>query len=210
MEYWSGQISTITQEINNIFKQYNDCSNGWENNFAFDPVVKFDYDEPYNSMINETFEKVETLETSSQNRFCSSNVTDTYECNGGFSSNSGTYLQHYFTCTTDGCQETTKSISNAIYLFKTKTESARFEPRNYFSIYTPSGTIALDKDSGTYLLYTGLCDGTGACLPIALNTNTGVFNFKFQFGNVGQFNDNNTNGRLIGEQNSVSIKQKMK
>lgn len=203
IEYWSGQISTITQEINNIFKQYNDCSSGWENNFAFDPVVKFDYDEPYNSMINETFEKVETLSTSSQNRFCSSDVSDTYQCNNGFSSNAGSYSQHYFTCSTSGCQEATKSISNAIYLSKEKTESARFEPRNYFSIYTPSGTIALDKNSGTYLLYTGLCDGSGACLPIALNTNTGVFNFKFKFSNVGQYNDNNTNGRLIGQSNSV-------
>jgi len=57
----------------------------------------------------------------------------------------------------------------------------------------------LNEDTG---LYTVLCKEEN-CLPVSLNATTGVFNYQFKFSNIGQYNDSNANGRLMGGANSV-------
>jgi len=212
-------LNTKIAEYNQILQNYNNCSgvitttssnsisfpgitsSGWENNFEFDPKIEFEYDEPYQNMngFNNIFEKVETTADTSSENYCTDEVGSTYKCNG--SSSITTQNETYFLCTSSGCSNVSMKIGSAKYIIKSKTEGATYKPKNNFSIYTPAGTIALDK--GNYVLYTNLCDGSGACLPIALNTTTGVFNFKFKYSQIGQFNDTNVNGRLVGESKSI-------
>lgn len=194
-------ISTKTAEINKILQQYDDCTNGWENQFSFDPLVQFEYDEPYQNMngFNNKFEQTSKT-TDSRTDYCRS-VGDDYKCDN---QNYQTYNQTFAVCSGGDnatCTTSTKTLSSSLYMIKSQSAKATYKPKNGFSIYTPSGTIALDR--GNYVLYTGLCDGTDECLPIALNTHTGVFNFKFRFSQIGQFNDNNQVGRLVGQDKSV-------
>lgn len=194
-------IATYTKEINGILQSYDDCTHGWENNFKFDPLVQFEYDEPYQNMdgFNNKFEQV-SKNTDSRNDYCTS-VGDSYECD---SQTFETYNQSYAVCSggeNASCTTSTRALSKDRFIIKSKSASAVYKPKNGFSVYTPLGTIALDR--GNYVLYTGLCSGSDECLPIALNTHTGVFNFKFRFSQIGQFNDNNQVGRLVGEDKSV-------
>lgn len=211
-------LNTKMKELQNIILNYNNCSGaisssgnsigfeipsstGWENEFQFDPLVQFEYDEPYQNMngYNNKFEKVETTKDETKNNFCTGEVGDKYECSG--SKELTTNTENFVLCTTNGCASVPVTLGNARYIIRSRTEAATYKPKNGFSIYTPSGTIALDR--GNYVLYTGLCDGKEECLPIALNTPTGVFNFKFRFSQIGQFNDNNSVGRLVGGDKSV-------
>ena len=201
LESLKAAITTKTAEINKILQQYDDCTNGWSNQFNFDPLVQFEYDEPYQNMngFNNKFEQTSKA-TDSRTDYCKT-VGDDYKCDN---QNNQTYNQTFAVCSGGDnatCETSTKTLSSSLYLIKTESAHATYKPKNGFSIYTPAGTIALDR--GNYVLYTGLCDGTEECLPIALNTHTGVFNFKFRFSQIGQFNDNNQVGRLVGEDKSV-------
>ncbi|MCI8394738.1 MAG: hypothetical protein HFH86_04600 [Bacilli bacterium] len=191
--------------INKIFKQYNDCSNGWSNEFAFDPSITFKYDEPYQNMsgFNNKFE-TGTIHVKNSASYCAGSVDNQYNCAQSTTDVAGEQAEQYINCNANGCYIETRNVSNAKYVSKTATvQNQVYRPNNKFSIYVPSGTIALDKSQDKYVLYTNLCDGSGACLPISLNQKTGVFNFDFTISHVGQFNDSNTPGRLIGTSNSV-------
>ncbi|MCI8467058.1 MAG: hypothetical protein HFI08_02550 [Bacilli bacterium] len=201
LDSYKSKITQYTNEVNKILQQYDDCTNGWKNQFNFDPLVQFEYDEPYQTMqgFNNKFEQVDksTLEEST---YCNG-VGDNYACS---SKDYKTYEQSYVVCSGEdnaSCAVSTKTLSSSLYHVKTEKVEATYKPKNQFSIYTPAGTIALDR--GNYVLYTGLCGGSQECLPIALNTHTGVFNFKFRYSQIGQFNDNNQVGRLVGEGKSV-------
>ena len=203
-------LNTRIKELKNVIRTFNNCSGvvnngdadmnstGWENNFVFDPKIQFSYDEPYQDMngFNNTFTKVSSSGSGAVH-YCTSDVGETYECNG--SSSVPTIGETYFSCTASNCDWFTSQISSAKYVTKEKTENATYQPKNKFSVYTPIGTIKLNEDSG---LYTVLCKEEN-CLPVSLNTTTGAFNFKFKFSNIGQYNDTNTTGRLMGGANNV-------
>ncbi len=203
---------TNLRKIKELIRQINDCSAaisnsddlssaGWENQFNFDPLIEFEYDEPYQTMpgFNNKFEEVDSTEYAPEYDYCTGDVGNTYNCNG--SDTVPTTSSYWIDCNTTSCTLKTYNLSTARYIVKSRKVEATYAPKNHFSIYTPSGTIALNKDN--YVLYTGLCGDSEECLPIALNTPTGVFNFKFKYSNLGQYNDNNSNGRLIGTGNSV-------
>lgn len=201
LESYRDAITNATNAVNKVLQQFDDCTNGWENQFTFDPLVQFEYDEPYQTMqgFNNKFEQVDKS-TNSKTNYCTS-VGDNYNCN---STENHTYNQSFVVCSGEAnanCTTSTKTLSRSLFMIQTESAKATYKPKNQFSIYTPSGTIALDR--GNYVLYTGLCGGSDECLPIALNTHTGVFNFKFRYSQIGQFNDNNQPGRLVGEGKSV-------
>lgn len=193
-------IEAYKLQIEETINAYNACST-WENLMKFDPVIEFDYDEPYMGMggFNNKFEQ-SSLSSSKSNKFCTM-INDQYVCTAGVSGTPINYGQKYATCTTkdEGCEEKTTIIYNSPYASKEANYSAVYQPKNNFSTYTPIGTIVLDKESG---LYTVLCNEQN-CLPVSLNQVTGVFNYRFKFSNIGQYNDTDENGRLMGGENSV-------
>lgn len=104
------------------------------------------------------------------------------------------------------CFERTSYISSAKWVRKTKVNAATYKPVNNFSTTTQYGTIQYRsslKDGNGYYLATNLPVNA---LPIQLRDNTGVFQFKFTFSNIGQSNQNGTLGRLIGNTTSVLTK----
>ncbi len=187
-------ITRAEAKIQSILKQYDNCFS-WNNNFKFDPKIHFDYDEPYNEMkdFEHLFSEVRRDATTSDG-YCN-NTDSSYNCSGS----SSTYAQSYITCSGGKCSSTTKDVISQVYLRKEASVLATYQPKNEFSVYTPLGTITFNKDKG---LYTVLCKEND-CLPVSLNATTGVFNFEFKFSNIGQYNDSNTLGRLMGGSNNV-------
>lgn len=194
-------ITRAQAKIQSILKQYDNCFS-WNNNFKFDPKIHFDYDEPYNGMkdFEHLFSEVHRDATTSDG-YCN-NTDSSYNCNGS----SSTYAQSYITCSDGKCSTATQDVISQVYLKKESSVSADYQPKNEFSVYTPLGTITFNRDKG---LYTILCNEND-CLPVSLNAKTGVFNFEFKFSDIGQYNDSNALGRLMGGSLSVLETKKLK
>ena len=193
-------LDNAIAEFNAIVKDYNNCTNGWDNNMNYDPTIVFDYEEYQNTNYDDTMVQVGSTDVSDDNMYCSGDTNNHYECQSGKTSSARNTTITKFTCDANGCRNTNYTVSTAKWVRKSVTSSGEFEPKKQFSTYTPYGTIALDKTDNTYKLYTSLPAGS---LPIELGSITGVYNFKFTISDIGQFNHNDEPGRLIGNSNSV-------
>ncbi len=200
-----GQISTTINDI----ESYNLASNGWSNNMQFNPTIDFNYDEDYLNQVEGKFEKVGSETTSEEVVYCNGDVDDQYNCTSGAVSgddvtvpNGAIKSKSYVVCTTGGCKIISANVGSAKWIKKSKTKEANYRPNSRFSTYTQYGTIKLNAPecNGNDCLWTRLPD---EALPVALKTGSGVFNFKFTYGQIGQSNSNSTLGRLIGNTTSV-------
>lgn len=205
-------------ELNSIIIQYNNCtgamsngmisdlittaanSTGWDNDFNFNPTVTYNYNQDYIEKMNGTMKKVSSDNMNSSYEYCTVDVDGQYNCPG--SSKSSTVPDEtisILSCNDDNCNPINIKISKAKWIKKTKKETATYKPSNNFSTYTQYGTIKFDK--GNSYLYTKLPEDA---LPISLITQSGVFPFAVNYGNIGQSNSDNTKlGRLIGQTTSV-------
>ena len=192
----------------NVVDVYNDCAIGWENDIQFDPILDFTYKEPYKDDINGPFVQVESHETKDNEMYCTGETNNAYECiSGAKSSSNPKKNQASIKCDDNGCVIEQKQVTSAKWVHKEKAISGTYAPSHDISTYSPWGTIVFNQ--GTNKLYTSLPEDS---LPIALLSKTGVYQFKFGISNIGQFNSDNTMGRLIGASNSVyqKIAQKNK
>ena len=222
--------NTLVEAINNlntIISQYNSCTgvitNGtnsnlsgvkdasstadtsWDNDMEFNPTVKFTYNEDYIKSMSGEFDKVSDNESSNY-MYCTGDTNDKYECQSGSSSTIPTTAEPVLTCDGEGCSFKYYIISSAKWIRKTKTHNATYRVADRFSTYTQYGTVKVDDDPNTPdYLWTNLPEGA---IPVSLIQKTGVFPFKFTFGNIGQSNSivgENGLGRLIDNETSNSI-----
>lgn len=221
-------LATLKEKINNlnsIIAQYNSCtgaiannknsdlasvdasstnSSSWDNDMQFNPTVDFTYNQDYINQMSGSFEQVDNS-SNSEYMYCSGDTNDKYECLSGKSSNIATTNKSVLTCDDGGCSWKNFNVSTAKWIRKTKTNSADYQVAERFSTYTQYGTIKVQEGSDNDYLWTSLPEGS---LPVSLITKTGVFPFKFTFGNIGQSNSisgANGLGRLIDNENSNSI-----
>ncbi len=187
----SAAMNTIKSKISSLQQCYN-----WTNNFCFNPDVDFDYNEEYNSDIN--YEKVSedggTTETS-----IGTSIDNAYNPNGVGSINE---TINYIGCTENSCTNNgnigTNISSNVTYVRKSVTKSASFNNRQQFQTNYPHGTINTVTDqSAVRQNYSYL----GAVFPVALKTDTGVYNWTLNFKNIGQYN---TESCKLGRLNQVA------
>lgn len=222
--------NTLVEAINNlntIISQYNSCTgvitNGtnsnlsgvkdasstadtsWDNDMEFNPTVKFTYNEDYIKSMSGEFDKVSDNESSNY-MYCTGDTNDKYECQSGSSSSIPTTTKSVLTCDENGCTHKNYTVSSAKWIRKTKTHDATYRVADRFSTYTQYGTVKVDDDPNTPdYLWTNLPEGA---IPVSLIQKTGVFPFKFTFGNIGQSNSivgENGLGRLIDNETSNSI-----
>ena len=209
--------------LNNVISQYNSCtgainnnsntdlsdvkdasstdSSSWDNDMQFEPTVDFEYNEDYMNQMTGKFKQINDDE-SSDYMYCSGDTDNQYNCQSGSTSSIVTSPKRVLTCDDDSCSWKNFNVSTANWIRKTKKHEADYIVDDQFSTYTQYGTIKVkwDKCNGNDCLWTNLPEGS---LPISLITETGVFPFKFTFGNIGQSNSTTSLGRLIG--NDVSV-----
>ncbi|WP_281512650.1 hypothetical protein [Mammaliicoccus vitulinus] len=203
----------INQEMIDTIDEFNKCSN-WTNNMMFDPVVKFTYhEEEYNNIGNGTFTKTGSVSKTINNTYCLGDTNNQYKClSGALTSNSdaapsGLYRNiTYKMCDNTGCKDNVANVSQAKWISKTVTNSATYVPNQNFSTYHQYGTV----QTGT------VCAGTSFnnclwtrlpvdSLPVELKTGKGAFPFVLKFSNIGQYNNTSALGRLINENDNVSV-----
>ena len=192
----------ITNNSTSSFVGGTFTSSEWSNNMKFDPEVDFTYNEDYMSQMNGQFKEVANTKTSgSKEVFCSNDIDGQYKCSNP-SSTVATTTVSYLNCDEGSCSWKTSKISNAKWIQKSKSYSAKYQPSNQFSTYTQYGTIKMkwDNCSGNDCLWTNLPENA---LPVSLLKETGVFPFKFEFKNIGQSNKTTDLGRLMGNASSV-------
>lgn len=219
-------LSTLKEKINdlnNIISQYNSCTgaitnssntdlsdvkdasstntSSWDNDMQFEPTVDFSYNEDYMKQMTGEFKQINDNE-SSDYMYCSGDADNQYNCQSGSTSSIATSPKRVLTCDDGSCSWKNFNVSTANWIRKTKKHEADYIVNDQFSTYTQYGTIKVkwDKCNGNDCLWTNLPEGS---LPVSLITKTGVFPFKFTFGNIGQSNSTTSLGRLIG--NNVSV-----
>ena len=210
-------------ELNTIISQYNSCTgaitnssntdlsdvkdasstntSSWDNDMQFEPTVDFSYNEDYMKQMTGEFKQINDNE-SSDYMYCSGDTDNQYNCQSGSTSSIATSPKRVLTCDDGSCSWKNFNVSTANWIRKTKKHEADYIVNDQFSTYTQYGTIKVkwDKCNGNDCLWTNLPEGS---LPVSLITKTGVFPFKFTFGNIGQSNSTTSLGRLIG--NNVSV-----
>ena len=202
----TGAITNGTNtDISNIKDASSTSDTSWDNDMEFNPTVKFTYNEDYIKSMSGEFEMVSDSSDSSY-MYCTGDTNDKYECQSGSSSTIPTTTKSVLTCDDNGCTRKNFTISSANWVRKTKKHDATYQVAERFSTYTQYGTIKVDDDPSTPdYLWTTLPEGS---IPVSLIQKTGVFPFKFTFGNIGQSNSivgENGLGRLIDNETSNSI-----
>ena len=217
------ELVKAINNLNTIISQYNSCTgvitnssntdiadvkdasstadSSWDNDMEFNPTIKFTYNEDYiNSMTGE-FEKVSDNPVEPEYMYCSGDTDDEYNCQSGRTKSIVTTSKRVFTCDRGSCSWKNFNVSTAKWIKKTKIHDENYQVKDRFSTYTQYGTIKVQEGADNDYLWTTLPEGA---LPVAMIQKTGVFPFKFTFGNIGQSNSTSSSlGRLIGNEVSV-------
>ncbi len=210
------EFVNLTNSIEQLANEFSQCTslNGWNNDMNFNPTISYEYNNytTYpNNYSSGTFGKIsETSEI--KNTYCYSSTDGHYNCTGYSTevpdpNNLKKYT--YYGCTknsngTYNCYDRQLSINMPVGIEKTVTKTATYAPSRSFNSYHQYGTVKTGD----------LCSGTGfnnclwtrlpeTALPIELKTGKGAFPYKIKISNIGQYNDKNSLGRLVGNDNSV-------
>ncbi len=211
---WAGEVEAakirMTMALNNLKEKITfmkECYS-WVNELCLEPDVLFDYNEQYSSSIN--YELVSGGGTfTGENATYNNNLTIDNE----YTTNSAGALENinYLYCDENGCNnineatlaEQISTLRNHLYYRKIEVNgTAEFANTQEFQTNYPHGTIdTVSNPENIRENYSYL----GAKFPVALNTPTGVYQWKLNFTNLGQYNDyvGCRNGRLDTVVNAI-------
>ena len=211
---WDGKVSTAKENLTNALNDLkqtiaymNECYH-WVNNLCLDAIVNFDYQEQYSTNIN--YELVAGGGTiTGENATYSTNKTLDNE----YTTNTSGGLENvnYLYCDANGCNNTNEAtlaeeistLNSHLYYRKIEVEgTAEYANKQEFQTNYPHGTIdTVSNPENIRENYSYL----GAVFPVALNTPTGVYKWKLNFTNLGQYNDyvGCRNGRLDTVVNAI-------
>ncbi len=206
-------MNAAKEKINATIKHMEECY-GWSNNLCFDPDVVFDYRESYNGQIKfemdgeaEIHKDYKVSYRDAKDKSINNEYSNTTEVG-----NLDQILENvdYLFCNTENCSNSSKAehistlVKHIYYLKKESTGDATFKNQNQFVSNYPHGTIGEVPSgaTGPYEDYYYL----GAVFPIMFKTPTGVYNWKLDFKNIGQYNNNNgtCNDSQLGRLNEVA------
>lgn len=192
-------ITTAKNNLTATIDNLEDCYN-WTNDYCFEPEITFDYKEQYKTDIN--YEKVSGSEKQSSNTTFGTTIDEQYNTNN---SGSITSTVNYIGCTASGCTTDGNKAVNVsetvTYIKKEVTKSAEYNNNQAFQSNYPHGTIdTVTNPEDVKYNYSYL----GAVFPIALKTDTGVYNWTLKFDNIGQYNDTTScSSSSLGRLNKV-------
>lgn len=202
---WDGAIATAKSnlkakvtELEAIITDMQNCYS-WVNDLCFDPEVVFDYNESYNTDIN--YEQISSS-ISNNSEVTYSQVKD---IDNAYTTSGDATLEdrHYLYCDENGCYEGEKGklaeqistlSTHYYYVKKVSKGTAEYNNTQEFQTNYPHGTIdTVDNKDNLKYNYSYL----GAVFPVALKTDTGVYNWTLKFTKIGQYNEESCKlGRL--------------
>lgn len=212
LENMKKRYENAQNDLNAILKDIGECYN-WNNNYCFDPLASFDYNEEYPvnyEAVNKGKKGYDKkgIKVEKRSTTAGTSTDKEYNVNDKLKVEDVKYLG----CNESGCSDnenTTKISTNAqIFIKKTVKKSVEFNNTQEFGTKAPHGTITLAQaKSGNYLKdYSYL----GAVFPVALKKIEGVYNWTLLFEKIGQKNGNTssscTDTSDLGRLNKVANK----
>ncbi len=214
--YEVSKTSSLANQLTNLKKQYdkniadiNYCSS-WTNEYTFDPVIEYNYDETqYMNLIKNQKDKQLVMKdkkiTKLADWFCTGDLKngEYTSCSSVITVNPTMSNKTFTIYGTGGKQTETKAISQAKYVKKETTASAKMNTPEIFYNVVPSGNVVIKENATNPNYQTELING----LPISIKTTVGQHNFSYNIKQLGEFYDSCNLGRLIGDKNSVVSKK---
>ena len=214
-------VKVVDKQISDSVRDYQQCTS-WTNDMLFDPQIDFTYQDYSNQLNNGDgsgkFSRVGEVNTQINNIYCLGDTDNQYNCinsNQKVVANENILPDNIFTnavsvsCNSSGCTANGFKLSLARWIQKTVTKDASYTPSQNFSTYhqygtVKSGTVCESANVSGYnnCLWTRLPD---EALPVELKTGKGAFPFTLKFSNIGQSNQSDSLGRLVGSKSQVSV-----
>lgn len=176
----AGSIETANEALNNTLDKYKSCFE-WNNNYCFNPIIEFSYDESYNDLVSGKLGlKSSTNGTQEEKYF--TNVDSNYV---GSARGYTTDTKNYLYGKNDGIITTATDIDvTNVYVAKSVTEERIYnDATKEISTYHPYGTIVGKCPAGSE----GNCVNLGYVFPVALEhkNDSGIYNYYLHIYNVG-------------------------
>lgn len=197
--------SKLTDLANEIEK-YKSCTE-WTNNYCFDPVINFSYDEPYNDKVSGEVEKEGEVKNLGVSTTYYKNVNNSYT-GGETSTGVKKELNYIYVGDETSGTQTSKIDIDTIYMKSEVIKEATFKdaPKEIYT-YHPYGTIITSEEKSTASKQNNLVY-LGYVLPVALqhDPDTGVYNYYLSISNIG-VGGNDTSceykNKIIGDSCSI-------
>ena len=194
-----GEYYRLVSDRNDLIDQIRDCS-AWENDYEFDPIISYAYEEDYymstfikenNYFIAQVGEDEMKAEADAPLYCQESYADDYYECQGGSSSSSQTETKLISTCSLgSGCKTENITVPKNQNIKLQESRASLYKPYTVFYTKHPTGEVdgeAVDIEDD--YIEAGKITRLGRVMPVRITTPKGVYNFKFAFNQIGQFND---------------------
>lgn len=209
---YKDQMDSARSRYQMIINRYNNCSNstGWDVEYLFNQYIDYSYEEAYYNISALTKEdkrlalESRSIDRTSKELKCVEGLSvydkGRYEtCSNG--KTNYTVNRSYTICTTSGCSTDVKAVQNVRYVKRSKDAEAKYTTPEVFYTIFPSGNIVYKDvaNDSKYDIPTELVDG----LPVSMKTSVGMYQFKYDIKDLGEFYQNCTMGRLVGARNSV-------
>lgn len=194
---YKNALDKAIEDLNNAFNYINACAE-WNNDYNFDPLIKYDYDENYymNNVIKDNNQFVvqgeKQLEENKQ--YCvNSSCT-----NSNISTRTVSFISCSINGSTSSCTTKTKQVHNNTKVSQTKTYAATYKPKMTFYTKLPEGIVKgyTNGNKPSASDYAKL----GQVFPVALTTKKGTYTYTLNYSNIGQYNDTESDnlGRFTG------------
>lgn len=197
----AGAISGALQQMYDVINEYKSCFE-WTNNYCFEPIAEFAYNEVYKNDMNGELPIIGTEKGTEVASYYTDVNRDYTGAARGYTQQSLNYI-FADTKIVDSSNISQVDITSR-YVKKEVTSSRTFdEGTKEIYTYHPYGTIVLENCAG------GKCISLGKALPVALeHSNTsGIFPYDITFKNVGVGGNDTTcsqPNRINGEDCSLT------
>ena len=194
--------ATKKSELQQIVTAYKKCTD-FENKYEFDPTIKFTYaEESYMDLLYQHTNKNYMI---NRNDLGERSSLPSYYGDSNFVSSTGENLQtfNYANCETDApysCEvgiDQVKNVNYAQAVVAYGADETDFRSGVYFYTIPSSGLVTTNENTPNAVKL-------GYVYPISLNTKQGKYPYTLSFSNVGQYNDKDSIGRIMGT-SSTSI-----
>lgn len=207
------ELKQAQNTLKSYIDDYNSCAK-WDVAYHFDPEVAYAYNEPILSKtkwannFSDAKNKMKKIPSDAktsvptQTQYCYTELNDDGTCPQPQTSPASNRTISYVTCSESGCKtiQNTK-INGTGAIIKSASATASYDTPRVFYMNASSGTVRVssenDKKSGESVV-----EG----LPVALNTPTGTYYYRFRITNVGMYFNDPTGklGRIYGGNKSFS------
>lgn len=195
-----GILDNKINALNNAFNYIRSCSS-FNNNFNFDPDISLTYEEDYYMNMIRQLPNGNSF-IPSKDAEIKTDVSH-YVGTQNYGDSSQTKTVRKIVCNANGCSFINETVPKNTRIEKVATvDQTMFKPATVFYSKLPTGEMKGFQNGNKPNPEKDYVK-VGQVFPIAMTTPEGTYNYTITYGNLGQYNDDNSTGRITGYSNSV-------